>query len=150
MEILKDTWDTVAETKKTLQNTQRGEIRRNTLHGLGVPNEDIQVFHVKISFGRAETKWNCAMCDCTRSVYQWTQAYGHVKAQHCSKSREPNERWDIPPDMQFRDPCDLQLPENIKPMTQFDIKTNKIRLISAIPERWECVQCGEQEIVTTY
>ena len=77
-------------------NLRDGKIDRRTHHGFGIPPEDIQLFHKMILFGKCTLTWNCLICKYQSNRNNWHQVYGHVRAEHCYKSREPNERWNIP------------------------------------------------------
>ena len=82
-------------------HTQDVHIDRRTLHGYGIPKEDIRLFQNKIYFDKIEQTWNCVECGYKKDKYGWRQVYGHVRACHCYESRKPNERWNIPINEQF-------------------------------------------------
>ena len=124
--------------------TQEWHIDRRTLYGYGIHPEDIRLFHDKIFFDRLSMTWNCLECGYQRDKYEWRQVYGHVRSTHCYKSREQNERWNIPMDIQ----PPVQKSANQKKITaiQFEQQTQRIYQDEDIDDglKWVCSRCGEK------
>jgi len=121
------------------------EVRRNTLHGFGIPKRRFTSISGGIFFNETLLTWNRTICDFARNEYQCHQVYGHVKAKQWYESRIQNGRWNIPFGQQYKKPPDIQLPKNIPAAIQFSVNTDKIRLLSIEPEIWECTQCDTQK-----
>ena len=120
--------------------TRPGNLDRRTLHGYGIPPEDIKLFGNKILFGRTQMTWNCMICGYKGNQYEWRQVYGHVRATHCYESRIPNERWNIPLEEQHKT---SKKKEQISAI-HLEILLGRIREKQGEGDKiWECIQCEE-------
>ena len=88
---------------------QPGEVKRNTIHGFGIPKGDLQAFRGEIFFDKTLLTWKCTTRNYKGNAYHRHLVYGNVKSQHCYESRIPNERWNIPIDQQYKEPVGEQL-----------------------------------------
>ena len=115
-------------------NMTEGVIKRNAPFGFGAPPEAEHSFNGKIFFIKSNMKWCCTIRNYPRNEYRRHQVYGHVRAQRCYSSRQPNERRNIPRAEQFQDPYDRKLPGNLAPMAKFALNIERFRSPKPTPQ----------------